>query len=651
MPDTFFCGDHRQMFPLPPERTQICLQSAIVPLASAQNALIPFSSSLSLICAGSFTSTATGLSPPQSLGCADLHGSTAQVPVDPSYFHIVPTRDPNANSVIAAAVVAQAAAGRPNANTPVPPVLLLSPQSILDQSVNLSPLVMPAFPIPYVQTNYLVPGAAAHFPTAFLPSPSYNSHPLISTPLYGLQAAATPSRAFLVPTPLAFPHSPHGSQKSADLALLPLNMMSMLDVGAASISPAHTSLFGTISSLHGLLTTHTDLSSPFITSETGRTSAKQLQTNSTANESEGGSYANSASTVNGTSRTKGKASSNLNEPSSAEATRSPRKAVVASVAHMVGEAARSEISASASTHLSRADPVCCQIQSSENTISPNEHSLSAPLSMAAVLVPVSDLPLAQLQLHHSSHPQLYQQYQPQQHNNVPPTHIAPPWCPLPAASDTSVLTRTNYGLPENRVIFCNFNQLYKIDPLVFDTWIKVLKRAPNAILWLLRFPPPGETNLRARAEAAGLSQDRIVFSNVACKSEHVRRGCLADVCLDTMTCNGHTTGMDILWSGTPMITMPGETLASRVAASQLTALGCPELIAHSVQEYEDLAVALAKDIPRLRRVQDLVRRQRRVAPLFNTGLLVSNLERAYQAMFDNFIEGHRPRPIYVKKAH
>ena len=140
MPDTFFCGDHRQMFPLPPERTQICLQSAIVPLASAQNALIPFSSSLSLICAGSFTSTATGLSPPQSLGCADLHGSTAQVPVDPSYFHIVPTRDPNANSVIAAAVVAQAAAGRPNANTPVPPVLLLSPQSHHPQSLISPPL-------------------------------------------------------------------------------------------------------------------------------------------------------------------------------------------------------------------------------------------------------------------------------------------------------------------------------------------------------------------------------------------------------------------------------------------------------------------------------------------------------------------------------
>jgi len=93
----------------------------------------------------------------------------------------------------------------------------------------------------------------------------------------------------------------------------------------------------------------------------------------------------------------------------------------------------------------------------------------------------------------------------------------------------------------------------------------------------------------------GLAPGRIIFSNVAAKEEHVRRGQLSDVCLDTPLCNGHTTSMDILWAGTPVVTMPLETLASRVAASQLVTLGCPELSAGSRQEYEDIAVRLGND--------------------------------------------------------
>lgn len=88
---------------------------------------------------------------------------------------------------------------------------------------------------------------------------------------------------------------------------------------------------------------------------------------------------------------------------------------------------------------------------------------------------------------------------------------------------------------------------------------------------------------------------RILFSNVAAKEEHVRRGQLADVCLDTPLCNGHTTSMDVLWTGTPVVTLPGETLASRVAASQLNTLGCPELVARTRQEYQDIAIRLGND--------------------------------------------------------
>ncbi len=125
--------------------------------------------------------------------------------------------------------------------------------------------------------------------------------------------------------------------------------------------------------------------------------------------------------------------------------------------------------------------------------------------------------------------------------------------------------------------------------------MQILKDVPNSVLWLLRFPAAGEANVLALAQSYGLPPGRIVFSNVAAKEEHVRRGQLVDICLDTPLCNGHTTGMDVLWAGTPMVTLPGETLASRVASSQLTCLGVPELIAKSYQDYENIAIRLGND--------------------------------------------------------
>lgn len=165
-----------------------------------------------------------------------------------------------------------------------------------------------------------------------------------------------------------------------------------------------------------------------------------------------------------------------------------------------------------------------------------------------------------------------------------------------------ITTRQQYGLPDCAIVYCNFNQLYKIDPLTLESWVTILKNVPNAVLWLLRFPAVGEPNLQQTAQnlgrligytpktfelnslmrifiliaakthfsfiicvrvCVGIPAGRIIFSNVAAKEEHVRRGQLADVCLDTPLCNGHTTSMDVLWTGTPVVTLPGETLASR----------------------------------------------------------------------------------------
>ncbi|KAH1165454.1 hypothetical protein KIL84_023013, partial [Mauremys mutica] len=205
-----------------------------------------------------------------------------------------------------------------------------------------------------------------------------------------------------------------------------------------------------------------------------------------------------------------------------------------------------------------------------------------------------------------------------------------------------VTTRSQYGLPEDAVVYCNFNQLYKIDPSTLQMWANILKRVPNSVLWLLRFPAVGEPNIQQYAQNMGLPQNRIIFSPVAPKEEHVRRGQLADVCLDTPLCNGHTTGMDVLWAGTPMVTMPGETLASRVAASQLTCLGCLELIAKSRQEYEDIAVKLGTDLEYLKKIRSKVWKQRISSPLFNTKQYTMELERLYLQMWDHYAAGNKP---------
>jgi protein O-GlcNAc transferase len=170
-----------------------------------------------------------------------------------------------------------------------------------------------------------------------------------------------------------------------------------------------------------------------------------------------------------------------------------------------------------------------------------------------------------------------------------------PDAPLSSPTDLPLTIRSQYGLPEKAIVFCNFNQLYKIDPETLDNWVQILKRVSNSVLWLLRFPATGEPNVTAMATKLGLSPGRIIFSPVAPKEEHVRRGRLADLCLDTPLCNGHTTGMDVLWAGTPVLTLPLETLASRVAGSQLHALGFPELVASSQEDYVEKAVQLGNN--------------------------------------------------------
>ncbi|KAI3386237.1 hypothetical protein SNEBB_002605 [Seison nebaliae] len=199
-----------------------------------------------------------------------------------------------------------------------------------------------------------------------------------------------------------------------------------------------------------------------------------------------------------------------------------------------------------------------------------------------------------------------------------------------------ITTRKQYELPENAIVFANFNQLYKLDPPTMKLWCRIILDVPNSVLWLLKFPPAGEPNLIQFAQKMGVELNRIIFSNVASKEEHVRRGQLADVCLDSPLCNGHTTSMDMLWAGTPVITLPLETLASRVAASQLMALGCPELIAKDEDDFVRIAAKLGTDLNYLQKTRAKVWHARIHSPLFDCSLYTRDLEQLAKRAWDTY---------------
>lgn len=144
---------------------------------------------------------------------------------------------------------------------------------------------------------------------------------------------------------------------------------------------------------------------------------------------------------------------------------------------------------------------------------------------------------------------------------------------------TALPKRSDVGLPDGDdvIVYSCSNQLYKYDPETFATWCRVLRRVPGSVLWLLRFPPYGEANIRAQAARHGVDDARIIFTDVAQKEEHIRRSGLADVFLDTPLCNAHTTGCDVLWSGCPMVrTLPPSAAASTPPAAA-PGLGRPAL--------------------------------------------------------------------------
>jgi predicted O-linked N-acetylglucosamine transferase (SPINDLY family) len=199
--------------------------------------------------------------------------------------------------------------------------------------------------------------------------------------------------------------------------------------------------------------------------------------------------------------------------------------------------------------------------------------------------------------------------------------------------------RRRLGLPEAGFVFCCFNQTYKILPDVFARWMSLLHAVPQSVLWLLAWNPWAIENLRREAGNHGVAPDRLVFAPLVPNSAHLARIGAADLLLDTLPCNAHTVSSDALWVGLPVITCPGETFASRVAASQLSALGMSELITRSMDEYEALALRLARSPEELGSIRRKLMRNRATGQLFDTPAFTRSLETAFEIMWANHVAG------------
>lgn len=209
------------------------------------------------------------------------------------------------------------------------------------------------------------------------------------------------------------------------------------------------------------------------------------------------------------------------------------------------------------------------------------------------------------------------------------------------------LSRGDVGLPETGFVFCCFNNNYKITPVVFNCWMRILKRVDGSVLWLLEDNAQARANLLAQATKSGIAAERLVFAKRVGHLEHASRQALADLFLDTAPYNAHTTASDAIWAGLPVLTIQGKTFCSRVAASVLNTLGVFALITNTITEYEKRAVDMAKNPVEIASIRSLIESRRTSSPLFNTAKFTRYLELAFREMFMRHQSGLAPDDITI----
>ena len=204
-------------------------------------------------------------------------------------------------------------------------------------------------------------------------------------------------------------------------------------------------------------------------------------------------------------------------------------------------------------------------------------------------------------------------------------------------------TREELGLPPDAMVYCCFNSSYKILPETFDSWMRILSRVEESVLWLSLNDATAAQNLRREAQSRGVDPGRLIFAErMPAAAEHLARLRVADLFLDTLPYNAHATALDALWSGLPLLTRIGQGFAGRVAASLLNAVGLPQLITSTAAQYEELAVELAHEPQRLAGIRLKLERNRLTAPLFDTARYTRNLEAAYARVHARHQAGSSP---------
>jgi protein O-GlcNAc transferase len=210
------------------------------------------------------------------------------------------------------------------------------------------------------------------------------------------------------------------------------------------------------------------------------------------------------------------------------------------------------------------------------------------------------------------------------------------------------LRRDAFGLPEQGIVFCSFNQSYKIEPVVFDAWTRILAQVPGSVLWLPYSNETVRANLRGAAARRGIDDQRLIFAaTVGDKAQHLERLGLADIALDTLAYNGHTTTSDALWAGVPVVAALGRHFASRVGASLLKSVELDELIARDADDYVRIAVRLAERSEERARLRSHLSAGRHRFPLFDTDRSVADLERAYEQIWAKHLAGDAPSDVHL----
>jgi predicted O-linked N-acetylglucosamine transferase (SPINDLY family) len=221
-----------------------------------------------------------------------------------------------------------------------------------------------------------------------------------------------------------------------------------------------------------------------------------------------------------------------------------------------------------------------------------------------------------------------------------------PNCRERYVSDKS-LNRADFGLPEKSIVFCSFNAQSKITPNLFNSWMNILKSVDGSVLWIMVKNSIAVNNLKKEAEKRGVDSSRLIFANYAPIEAHLSRLCLADLMLDTFPYGAHTTCSDALRMGLPVVTMMGESFASRVAGSLLTTIGLPELITYSLDEYERLAIRLAKNSSELATIKSILMENQKTSPLFDSERYARNIEKLYMKMVERHRQGLPPDHIQL----